>query len=719
MSVLCARSNEKIAANTTITTSRRCVIRAQPPVPQRCQTLERPHQVACVSPARRAERAGRLLRRRNGRDARLHWITRFAIPKRTRRAVAPMSSDPQPRRARGGGTRHLSARVPRQQDSKAPDSEFSICFTPASPSGGGGVYQRFYELADEPFRLTPDPRYLFLSRQHAEALAHLRLGLTESSGFVCITGDVGTGKTTLLRAFLAELGPNVVAAYTHVPPISALELLRRITHAFGLPASGSSAGDLVDELHRYLIAEAEAGRVCVVILDEAQALAPELLEQIRLLLNLETPTRKLLRIVLVGQPQLRRLLLDPELAQWNQRITLRWHLGPLSRREVAAYVAHRVAIATGAADRPQPLFTRPALSLLHSVSQGVPRIVNMIAHRALLAAFLARHPRVSRRFVALAYREIQAVPLPGTLSPARKVAWAVAGLATGCALAVVAATRLTPLLEGVFEPKHTISRSEDGGAPARLAMAAEAARQVAAQPMPAAEVALEKVPVPSAPPIVSATELTRRLASIDPAKSPHAATNSVLALWRERPLAETETPPAAQLELVAWQRGLHELHVKSNLSMLRLLDLPAVVVLRVPTSSAPRYAAFTAMDGSRVVLSIAGQPVTVDADDFEQLWTGEAHVFWRDFEALGPPLGMGARGIAVIRLQELLRSAGVSDKNPSGAFDADTDEVVRRFQRTQHLLVDGRVGPFTRILLYTAAGRSDRPSLVITPQAAS
>src|SRR5713101_6571028 len=148
------------------------------------------------------------------------------------------------------------------------------------------MYEQFFGLEDEPFRLTPDPRYLFLSPKHAEALAHLRLGLSESSGFVCITGEVGTGKTTLLRVFLSELGPNVTAAYTYVPPLSAIELLRRICREFQLPALEQSQSELVDELHAHLIAQHQANRVCVVVLDEAQALSIELLEQIRLLLNL-------------------------------------------------------------------------------------------------------------------------------------------------------------------------------------------------------------------------------------------------------------------------------------------------------------------------------------------------------------------------------------------------------------------------------------------------
>jgi general secretion pathway protein A len=200
------------------------------------------------------------------------------------------------------------------------------------------MYEDFFGLNDLPFRLTPDPRYLFLSPKHAEALAHLRLGLTESSGFVCITGDIGTGKTTLLRTFLAELGEDVSAAYVFNPALSARELLQRINHELGVPTTGSEM-ELVDALNAHLLAQRRAGRLSVVVVDEAQALSVQLLEQLRLLSNLETTTEKLLRLVLVGQPQLRSLLVDPELAQLNQRITLRWHIGPLTLDETAAYNA--------------------------------------------------------------------------------------------------------------------------------------------------------------------------------------------------------------------------------------------------------------------------------------------------------------------------------------------------------------------------------------------
>src|SRR5262245_5695908 len=306
----------------------------------------------------------------------------------------------------------------------------SHCYGRRKRRGGGGgeMYERFFGLVDAPFRLTPDPRYLFLSPKHAEALAHLRLGLTESSGFVCITGDIGTGKTTLLRAFLAELGPEVATAYIFNPAVSSLELLRRVNKELGLPATSTSQSELVDALHAHLLAQRKRGGLSVVIVDEAQSFSAELLEQLRLLSNLETTTEKLLRVILVGQPQLRDLLLDPGLAQLNQRITLRWHMGPLSYDETVAYIRHRLAVAR--AGKPPRIFTQPALRLLHRLSGGVPRLINMIGHRALLAAFVVRRRRVTTRSIVRAYREIGAVPLPTrATSPLRRMALAATAVA--------------------------------------------------------------------------------------------------------------------------------------------------------------------------------------------------------------------------------------------------------------------------------------------------
>jgi len=567
------------------------------------------------------------------------------------------------------------------------------------------MYERFFGLADAPFRLTPDPRYLFLSPKHAEALAHLKLGLRESSGFVCITGDVGTGKTTLLRAFLAGLGPETASAYIFNPPVSAFALLKTINGELGLFTATRSRKKLVDALNVHLLAQREAGRRSLVVIDEAQALSIDVLEQLRLLSNLETTTEKLLRIVLVGQPQLRALLLHPELVQLNQRITLRWHMGPLSRHETVAYVRHRLRVASGGDPAPR-VFTRPALRLVYRISRGVPRVVNMVAHRSLVAAFAAERRVVNAACVRQAYREIGALPLAAAAPASRRTAWAAA--AVGAWLGVVA----LGVVALAWRPELRLGGATESPAPSAVATPAEEtpapAVAEATPPPPAAEPSPPASAADPAPPVTPADEVERRLASHDAPTSMRAAIGAILAAWHARPLAADEPVDLAQ---VAARRGLEDLPLVGNGSMLRLLDLPAILELRIPGADQPRAVALTGMSDGRSVLVIDGSPTPVDAAFLDRHWFGRAHVFWRDFETLGPAFGHESHGARVARLQALLGRIGAYGGKESGQFDPATEGAVLAFQRARFLAVDGRVGRLTRIVLYAAAGGYPRPTL--------
>jgi len=564
------------------------------------------------------------------------------------------------------------------------------------------MYERFFGLADAPFRLTPDPRYLFLSPKHAEALAHLKLGLRESSGFVCITGDVGTGKTTLLRAFLAGLGHENATAYIFNPPLSALELLKTINAELGLFAATGSRKKLVDALNAHLLAQREAGRRSMVIIDEAQALSIDVLEQLRLLSNLETATEKLLRIVLVGQPQLRALLLHPELVQLNQRITLRWHMGPLSSRETVAYVRHRLRVAGG--DGPPPrIFTRPALRLVHRISRGVPRLINMVAHRSMVAAFAADRRVVRVALVRQAHREIGAVPLAAAApAPRRRVAWVTAAVGTCLGVVALGVGGLA------WRPERSFGGAGESPLPAsvvRPAAETPAPAVAATRPPESLVTAVESAPV------APATDVERRLASLDARASTRAAIAAILAAWHARPLARDEPAGTADLARIAARRGLEDLPLVGNASMLRLLDLPAILELRVPGAAQPREVVLTGMADSRALLVIDGHPTSVDPAFLDQHWFGQAHLLWRDFERLGSTFGRGGHGAPVAHLQALLRRAGTYHGAPTGQFDAATEAAVLAFQRARFLSVDGRVGRLTRIVLYAAAGGYPRPRL--------
>jgi hypothetical protein len=313
---------------------------------------------------------------------------------------------------------------------------------------------------------------------------------------------------------------------------------------------------------------------------------------------------------------------------------------------------------------------------------------------------------VTRRVVARAYREIQAVPLPGTLTLARKVALAGGGLAIGASLVAVGAPQVDRLLrvtQSDAAAPHAMQTTDD---------VQDAARAVAApEPSP-------PQPVVTAPALATAADVAHRLAGLDPAASARAATAAILAEWGERPLEGQETRLPENLESVAWRRGLEELQLTANRSMLRLLDLPAL--LEVRGGPAPCWVAVTRMDTSQVVLSIDGTPVTANVDVLDSIWTGRASLLWRDFDGIGPTLRPGVRGAAVAHLQELLRRVGMEGVSPTGTFDSGTAKAVVDFQRAHQLDADGVVGPLTRIVLYAGAGSDRRrPALAIGGGAAS
>ncbi len=266
------------------------------------------------------------------------------------------------------------------------------------------MYLDYYGLTEPPFDITPNPRFLFYSAKHREAFNHLLYGIRERKGFVQLTGEVGAGKTTLCRAMMEQLDKRYATALILNPVMSPDELMKAVAIEFGLPVNGLDRLDTLAVINQFLLQQVERGLDTVLIIDEAQDLREELLEQVRLLSNLETDNRKLLQIVLLGQPELRDRLNNPRLRQLRQRITVRYHLLPLSRQEVAQYVEHRLQV-SGANGTPK--FTRPALWRVCGYSQGIPRLVNAVCDKALLAGFVQQRQRIGFRMVNQAIRELE------------------------------------------------------------------------------------------------------------------------------------------------------------------------------------------------------------------------------------------------------------------------------------------------------------------------
>ena len=266
------------------------------------------------------------------------------------------------------------------------------------------MYLDYYGLTEPPFDITPNPRFLFYSGKHREAFNHLLYGIRERKGFVQMTGEVGAGKTTLCRAMLEQLDAHYSTALILNPILSAEELVKAIALEFGLQVQGLDRLDTIGVINQFLLQQVERGKETVLIIDEAQDLTDELLEQVRLLSNLETDSRKLLQIILFGQPELRARLNNHRLRQLRQRITVRYHLSPLNRCEVTNYVQHRLHVSGG---NGSPYFTGPALWRVHHYSKGIPRLVNAVCDKALMAGFVQQRERIDFRMVGRAVRELE------------------------------------------------------------------------------------------------------------------------------------------------------------------------------------------------------------------------------------------------------------------------------------------------------------------------
>jgi general secretion pathway protein A len=266
------------------------------------------------------------------------------------------------------------------------------------------VYLDFYGLKEPPFNITPNPRFLFFSAKHREAFNHLLYGIRERKGFVQLTGEVGSGKTTLCRALLEQLGPQFSTALILNPVLDAGQLLKAIAMELGLQVKGLDRLETVAEINRFLLQQVEGGKDTVLIIDEAQDLTRELLEQVRLLSNLETDERKLLQIVLMGQPELRDRLNEHGLRQLRQRISVRYHLNPLRHGEIRQYIQHRLQVsgANGA-----PYFSGPAVWRIYRYSAGIPRLINTVCDKCLLAGYVQQRDKIDYRMVGTAIRELE------------------------------------------------------------------------------------------------------------------------------------------------------------------------------------------------------------------------------------------------------------------------------------------------------------------------
>ena len=535
------------------------------------------------------------------------------------------------------------------------------------------MYERFFGLTEKPFAITPDPRYLFLSERHAEALAHLAYGIQEAGGFVQLTGEVGTGKTMVVRSLLQQLPANCDMALILNPRITPAEFLLAICdelHVSVPEKFSSSVKGLVDLLTRFLLDAHSRGRRVVVMVDEAQNLSPDVLEQVRLLTNLETATQKLLQIILVGQPELREVLGRSDLRQLAQRITGRYHLEALTRTESIAYVRHRLRVAGATTD----VFTAGALREIHRLSGGIPRIINVVCDRSLLGAFTREEHRVSGELVRKAASEVYGRPV---LAP--WVRWlALAGGAAGATLLGIA------IWQAVQRPES----------PAAAPVAA-----APVEPLPAAEA--PKADAPPTPDLRSLLALSADRTTTDVAFA------ELLSLW-----GATYQPGAGRPCDQVADQGLQCVAQIGTFAQLKLINRPAILSL-TDAAGSEHQVVLVSLDGERAHIALGDTRDEVSLAELADQWFGEFLVVWRPSIPLAKQLHIGMRGDDVRWLREglsLLTGAPVETGDPD-VFDADLERQVEDFQRSRRLVVDGIAGVQTQLVLESAIGTPGAPTL--------
>jgi general secretion pathway protein A len=539
------------------------------------------------------------------------------------------------------------------------------------------MYLPFYGLAEKPFSITPDPRYLFLGGRHAEALAHLVYGINEAGGFIQLTGEVGTGKTTIIRSLLAKQPDNAEIALILNPRMNAPEFVLTICEELGIMVPDDAVGsvkDLIDILNRYLLKAHASGRRVVLVVDEAQNLPPELLEQVRMLTNLETETQKLLQIILIGQPELRDMLARVDLRQLAQRVTGRYHLDPLSRSESVAYVKHRLRIAGSTSD----IFTSGALGELYRCSGGVPRLLNVIGDRALLGGYSEDRHEISAAMVRKAAGEVFDRRITPTWLP-----WAL-GVAT---MLIVGG--------GIAVGWNYLRPIATSAEKASLAVAETPAPVVAVPPVAAPE------PV-ALPPDVD--QLLRQSAAVTDLDG---AYTRLFDLWSARYVPGSEDACSQAL-----RQGYECLNLQGGIERLRIFNRPAILPLE-DASGAVHQVVLSHFSGSDARVLIGASAHDVKIDDLMRHWRGDFQLLWRPQQLDTRSLQLGMQGRPVRMLRERLRQWANLPVEPgaSDIYEASLAKLVRQFQQANGLTVDGIAGTQTQALLDATHALAGSPQL--------
>ena len=533
------------------------------------------------------------------------------------------------------------------------------------------MYKAFYGLNDNPFSIAPNPHYMFLSDRHREALVHLTYGLGETGGFVLLTGEVGTGKTTVSRCLLQQLPENTDTAFILNPSLTEQELLATLCDELGITyGENPSIKQLTDLLSQYLLNSHKNGRNTVLIIDEAQHLRSEVLEQLRLLTNLETDTKKLLQVILIGQPELQQLLKRQDLRQLAQRITARYHLLPLNADELALYVQHRLQVG----GRHEPLFTAKSIRRLHHYSGGIPRLTNLLCERALMAGYGQSKVPIDHKMIDQAAMEVLGESLPNN-DKRWYGAIAVAALFTFSAAFY--------MFNQSDEPKSSAAELPNNQPTNQPIQTLPAATQVETDSQPFDT---------SAQVSSSVMNVNQRVMQNAMAQSQNidVAFAALFGLWQLQPISELTPCQAAQ------QQGLTCYQQQGNWNSIMRLNYPAVVYLQDAKIN-PFYGVIVERQYEQILLQLGEQQFWVGKDWFDRHFSGTFEILWQSEQIMPREIGQSA---PLAQVQWLENSLAMIDQRPArlvSQFDRQLEQHLMSFQRLHGLKADGIAGSQTLV----------------------